>query len=180
MSFNRRKGSDKPERFPLDFDAIEKGDVISQEEVEEIVGMEKEKDPEKFNLLRLQLIGQIIRELRDRDRFYTICQKRGSICILEDKEASPYNEKSINRGVHRMAQAQRRNLAVDTTKLTEKEQQAHSKRLLVGGALVAACYAVRRSPKLAAAIRNTPLLKDLLKKTRKDRNKKKRLRGETD
>ena len=146
------------DRYPLDFDKLEKGDTISHAQLEEILGMKKDKDPEKFALEKLKLYGRIQRELWEEGKVYTVRMTGGMIHICDDKEASAYGEKTNKSAVKKLAMTTKRLSGVDLTEFSDAEKRDHEKRVLLNGAMLGACLTIRRYPKLAAHIRKTPEL----------------------
>jgi hypothetical protein len=141
-------------QYPLDFDALQKGDVISVEQIENIFGIKR--TDRNFWAKTLNLRDRIAKEMIDRNRPVTVRTSQGALHICQDREATVYNHKRVGHAYRTMIKAHRRQLCVDVSDFTVEEKTEHDKRLLTSGAMSAACMAVRRSPKLAAAVRKTP------------------------
>jgi len=142
------------QNYPLDFDALAKGDVISVEQLTKILGLKP--DHPHFMLKVLSLKERIENELMDRGNPVTARIHHNAIHICTDLEASEYNAGMSEQGFRKMVRSHRRNLVVDTQLFKPEEKQSHERRLLVSGAMLAACITVRKSPQLAVAIRKTP------------------------
>src|SRR3990167_11413014 len=121
------------EKFPLDFDLLDKGSVISADTLTDIFSLPVD-DP-RYRLKCLSLVEQITRQLSDRGIEATVCQSRGSIRVLTDSEATTYNERQGLLGRRKIRKSFRRLLNVDTANLSDKERSAHDKRLLLLGRL---------------------------------------------
>jgi len=105
-------------RFPIDYDAAQKGDIISAARVQAIIG--RSPSSKLYELRVLALVGKIESSLWEIGKQFTVCQRKGAIHILDDESASNYLEDrsaSLFRGMQR---SQRRLLAVDRENLTDE------------------------------------------------------------
>lgn len=104
------------ELYPLDFDALSKGEVVSEERIREIYKTTTEQE-QAFACLNL--IGQIERERPD---LYPVT-KKGSVVILTDQEA---HEHSVNRHtklVGDMRRNARRRTRIDASEFSDAEKR---------------------------------------------------------
>lgn len=141
-------------RYPLDFDALDKGSVITREQVAEISGVPP--DDQRFGFAVLHLRQRIEQELAARGRVLTLKTEDGGIRVLTDGEASQYNAEAINKGIAKMYRAHVRNMHVDAGLLNEKERRTHERRLEVGGRYVQAITQTRAELKCSPVRRSLP------------------------
>jgi hypothetical protein len=130
------------ERYPIDYDALKKGDSIGPGRLVEILGVRQTHPRWQLKLLALQ--QEIERELWDRGKPWTVAIRKGFIAVLTDSEAAEYNRRrflSAQRSLHR---SHRRNSAVDQANLAESERAMHHRAIHVEGVQLAAMLAARR------------------------------------
>ncbi len=116
------------ERWPLDVDALEKGDVIGPEKIEKISGKSR-NDPKAYRLEQLKLVQWIEKESASFGCPLIPKTEGDAIRILHDGEAIEYAERELMR--HRRGQGKqvrRLSGSIDESKLSSKEQ-AHKDRL---------------------------------------------------
>lgn len=142
------------QKYPLDFDAIKKGDVISVVQQEDIFKVKEGHNEFVFQSLGLK--QQIEKELALRGLPVTVRHDHGALLICTDPDASEYNDKMRARMLRRCGRAHRRNLAVDRSKLDAPALEQHDRKNGVYGAMLAAAMKVRRRMVLAPAERSTP------------------------
>lgn len=128
--------------FPLDVDALRKGQTIEVKQVEEITGCSR-SDYRVYPLKLLWLSGKIQRELRKRGRVLTLRTRDGALIVCDDADASLYNCKQGRSGIRRFRRAHFRNLAVDVAKLDEIQRKQHERTLLTQGRMLAAIVSSR-------------------------------------
>lgn len=135
-------------RWPLDFDALEKGHVIDSAKLSQITKCER--GTAAYALCTLQVKQEIEKKLAQRDYPVTCKVEKDSIRILTDVEASEYNEIQGEHAVRKAYRALRRQMNVDARNLTEEQQKEHSRRLLHQGMTVSAIRETRRTLRLTA------------------------------
>lgn len=114
-------------RYPIDFDALKKGDVISVEALIRITGLKPNEDGYPWAVMQLR--SRIEEELEVRGYPVTLAQIKGDLHILEDAEASSYNWSTHNKAIRGLYKSYRRNRSVDISALDEDQKRQHSKRL---------------------------------------------------
>ena len=142
--------------YPLDFDALEKGQTLPAGELERITNEKRGTNDYRFAVLKLT--GRIQDELRDRGRPVTVCTKGDDLLILTDAEASIHNEELYKQRLRQLVRTHRRACEVDVANLTEQQKQEHDGRLLVQGRLLQALAAEKKKLQLEAAKRTVPAL----------------------
>lgn len=155
--FNERIGGMSITRYPLDFDALKKGDYIPPERIEEIFQIKLEDDIKAFHLKLLGLKEQIEDRLWARGETATIKIEKDGVRILLDSEAADYNEESFNQALRKAGKAHHRNLHVNVGLLEdEKQLKQHERTLEVQGLVLQAISETHKKLRLHAAKRTTP------------------------
>lgn len=123
--------------YPLDFDALQKGDYIAPETVERITGVNR--DSAHYSLKIMGLIASITERLAEREipLHVVVRQENRGIRIEQDWPASAYvyseaerARRSIARNYARLAQA------VDSAEFDACQRRQHENRLLVVGSML--------------------------------------------
>lgn len=95
--------------FPLDFEALKKGDVIPEERIEKIYNVSRRRDPERYRLSMLRLKGDI-----EQARGDLVCRsKKYAIHVLLDQEAEGHTWDRFNHGAREMLRNTERRARVD-------------------------------------------------------------------
>jgi hypothetical protein len=111
-------------RFPVDYDAIHKGDVIPRSEIAKLLGIPFRN----YHDLQIAVVGlqhEIADGLRARGKPYTVCQKNGDLAILDDPNASEYNQEWFHKHRRGLFRCHARLAAVDSSQLTEDQRRKH-------------------------------------------------------
>jgi hypothetical protein len=128
----------------IDFAALEKGSVISAQQIVQATGIGT--DSRWFPMGALQVREAIERYFREeRGLVVSMAQKGDDLRILTDSEASSTESKRFHGFRRRMTKAHRRMVAVDHGQLSFDEQEKHRRELLIQGAYMAAMHAARRT-----------------------------------
>lgn len=114
--------------YPLDFDSLNKGDVLSIETLEHITGEKAGSDRYRFRCMAL--CKEICKEMEVRQNPVTARMKRDTIEILLDKESAHYNNWVFDKGRRTMRNALTRQAKVDVTKLSDDDRKTHDFNLL--------------------------------------------------
>ncbi len=110
------------ERFPLDFDALEKGQTIHTQEIEAIYGIPKDDRQFRFKLMALRT--QIEHERSD----LLVRETRDALRIMTDREADEYLEGQTDKSVSRLKRTAARTLRVDRSDFTDAERRLSESR----------------------------------------------------
>lgn len=137
-------------RYPLDVNALGKGDYISLEDCEKILGKKREADPDKYRLALLGLKDLIVRELTRSGRVLTVNIHHDGIRICTDSEAAEYNKSRFALSVRSMTDATIRNQHVDDAELTEEQRAAHRQELVKMAAVTSATIGALKTCRLGA------------------------------
>ncbi len=142
-------------RWPMDFEALNKGDVIPIEQIERIV--QAKKGTEKYALGALSLADAIMKAKAAMIEPVTCKYEKGTLVILNDGDASVYNNNAVRKGIRKIARGFRRMLYVDTSDFSLEEKDKHLRRLETNGKYLHAIKLVRRGKlNLPAYKRPTP------------------------
>lgn len=128
--------------YPIDFDAVQKGDEYTPEQLKEITGCEPET--KEYSFAVMSLCSQIMRECAARGSVVTVAMRRGNLCVLNDADAAEYNAKKVDTKFKQANMCHMRRLHVDVSKLDESQAKAHERSVLVQGAMLQAAAAARK------------------------------------
>jgi hypothetical protein len=140
--------------FPLDFDALQKGDSIPPDRLEKLT--ETVRGTDVYNLAVLALRERIIRELRDREKHFTVAMVKGSLRVLTDSEAALYNARAFKAKFRGAGYALRRAARVDQSRLEDGQRKEHERNLITFGKMLQAAKAARRAISATPHERTTP------------------------
>lgn len=139
-------GMDTPKPFP-DYDAFQKGTVVSVETIEHLVGCKRD-DPH-FRLKMMGLAQDIEQHRADSDDPVVCKTTADTIEILTDEQADEYTSKQFEQGRRKMARNLRRKLGqVDPTMLSETQRRVRDRELFAMGSEIAAMRKERRRIRL--------------------------------
>lgn len=131
-------------KYPLDFDALDKGSVIPQSKIEEVLGM-KADHPDLWKK-KLRLKERVEGEISFRCGVeVTIKDDHGDLVILTDGQASIYNFTWEVRHIRAAMRSHNRLLAVDSRNLTPDELVEHRKRVEISSKYAQALHTTTRS-----------------------------------
>lgn len=136
---------DQTNKFPLDFDSLSKGSVISADVITDYCG--HQPDNPKFNLGALNLKAMIERKLSDRGYPVTVVIRGNELHVLTDSESATYNVEQRDLAERRLKRSHGRLLQVDRSNLTAGEKTILDREIKVGGFLVRALVTARKEIK---------------------------------
>ena len=144
------------ERYPVDFDTINKGTVIDPDTIEGIYGIKR--TDAAYSLKAMRLAKKIEEELENRGLYVTACVADNAVCVLTDSEASEYNYASAMTRFRGMVRAHSKLSTVDTSEFEPKENATHTRKHVVLGAMISGAVQGRKQghAQLTAHKRNTP------------------------
>jgi hypothetical protein len=126
----------KPEKYPFDFDSLQKGEFIPPEKIEAIVKLPR--DHQYYSLKVLALREQIETELDARGRPVNVKSEKGGLRILTDEEARPYAEGLFNQAARALRRSHLRSCIIDTTNLSDEDKKRLERTIISQGAKLAA------------------------------------------
>ena len=138
----------------IDYDAINKGDVIPAEALEELFGCDRES--KEFAFQQMSLAGELSRELNARGKGVTVCSSGSQIRILSDNEALEYNSKAFRSGLSKMRKSHDRLMLIDRGNLSVEEQKTHEREVLIQGKTIQAAMSAYKGLTAPAHHRSTP------------------------
>lgn len=141
--------------YPIDFDALQKGDEITTQQIEEFGRCTHEQE-KQFRFAAMSLKDRIVKECRDRGKLFTVIITKMRIRILTDEEAALYNPRQFKQGFRRQVRSLRRLTEVNTSSLSEQQQKDHERNLLVFGKMLQAARSARAKVQAVAHQRTIP------------------------
>lgn len=144
------------ERWPIDYDALQKGDVIPSDLLERVTNTNRESAEYAFAVLKMK--DRIERELHDRNRDWTLRIHKGEIKVLTDPEAATFNHAEQVRARAAMMRRFLLALAVDVSLLDEDQRKQHERNVEVDGKYIQSMRDVRKQLACKGHQRNTPAL----------------------
>jgi hypothetical protein len=122
-------------RFPLDFDALNKGDTITAKTLTDILGVRPSSA--RYRAKQVDLAFEIERQLKARDRDVTARLDHDDIIIVTDQDAIAYHAKLGKKAVRQLKRALRKSLEIDRgnvdpdgLKALDRSTETLSKRVL--------------------------------------------------
>lgn len=141
--------------FPLDFAALNKGDVVSQDQIESIYQVRYDSEPEQFHFKAMSLMQEIERERPD-----LLTRVDGlTVRVMTDLEADEVTDKRIEQGVRTIKRNATRRARIDRNGFSEEEKKIADVRDRNATALM-----IMTSKQLRAARREKLLLMPPIKK----------------
>lgn len=141
-------------RYPMDYDALNKGDVLPAELLERLLRARRGTEVYRLGLLGLR--DQVVRECGLRGRHFTVVVRRDQLCVLTDEEAAEYNARAFHHGVRRSKRSLRRLVQVDAAALTAEQRREHERNVLVCGKMLQSALNERRLLTARPHVRTTP------------------------
>lgn len=123
------------EIHPFDVNQLQKGDFISAERCEAVLGVKRSARHYRLELLKLK--DQIERQWLDlRDEVITIECERDGLLIDTDERAVGTNRIRRRGHVRGLEHAQVRQMGVDVSNLTPEQRDQHERECVVGAAFL--------------------------------------------
>lgn len=134
-----------PERYPLDFDALQKGQYIDCETLTHIFGVQP--GTSLFSLETMKLKQRIECERAD-----LIARGEGQgLRILTDEEAGPYLHSRMASHVRGLAKTSQKRSRIDPNELDEDQRRVHeSENRIAASVAIAARQAMRKQLRIEA------------------------------
>lgn len=142
----------------VDYSQMEKGDVLSVEHCEAVLGISRKANTSAYNLALMGIVSQVQRDLWHAGRRYTVATHHGQVKVLTDPEASEYNDKHFESGLSKSRRASGRMRMVDVGKLDSEQRQHHDRNLVKHSHILSAIRKARKDLELPPYNRNTPTL----------------------
>lgn len=120
----------KTSKFPLNFAALKKETLITQAEIENILGFTQESDPEEYKCQQFRLYGRVESYLESTGLDVTVTHRGYCILICGDSEALHINHKRFKQHFKGMIKATRKTGAIDRDNLIDPEKRAHENNML--------------------------------------------------
>lgn len=136
-------------QWPIDFERLRKGDVISESQITEAFG--KRPSDKEYPFVMLRMREQIERTLEELGCPVTVKQEGTSLRILTDEEAVAYNDERFGAHARGLKRSYARQLTVDTNQLLPETVQRHTHQLAVNGRKLLAIEEVSRVVRIEKA-----------------------------
>ncbi len=120
--------------YPIDFDALEKGSVISVEVLESYFGISRNDSDFAWKLLPFRDL--VVLKLSQRGLDVVTRTEHGSIIIMDDDEASRYCQRQVDSDLNSMKRHTAQMSFVDENNLTEEQRKRHTRAALVASYMV--------------------------------------------
>jgi hypothetical protein len=130
------------EAYPVDFEALKKGDTIPAEKIEEIFNTRR--TDADYSLYQMKLRSRIIGERRKMGRPVSVRCDGPALVILTDSEASQYQARRCETALDKLADGNLGLQEVDVQNLREDEMKYHERRQLVSGAMLAGAIGAKK------------------------------------
>ena len=125
-------------RYPMDFDDLQKGDIITVQELERLTGKKFGTNEFAFKALSLQA------QISDATGFTVKIRNGEELHILTDEEASKHNHNEFQRHKKGMFRRNRLMGLVDMNALSETMRAEHERKLIKQGQLLQAMSGAKK------------------------------------
>lgn len=122
----------KTTRFPLDFDVLQKGDVIGPDVLEEITQEKAGTDAYKLKVLGLRFQVEQHMEQRGCD-VYVVGYHGDSVRILLDAEGDKHTTGVVVSSIRKMARFIQKQIRIDVSEFSEQQLHHHDRMVEVNG-----------------------------------------------
>lgn len=138
------------DKYPIDFEAIFKGQLITVEELQKITGKKPGTDEYQFALLSLQSA------IQNKTSCTVKIQNKFELLVLTDEEASRHNHKLFLQNVRGMRSRFDLNAAVDVGELSDEQRAKHERNLVVQSLYIQAITTTAKQIAVEAHKRKLP------------------------
>ena len=138
------------DKYPLDFEAIFKGQHITQQELEQITGKKAGTDEYQFALLGLQ------QQIQNKTNCTVKISNKYELQVLTDEEASRHNYKLFVQNMRSMRTRFDLNASVDVSELSDEQRPKHERNLVVQGLYIQALAQTRKQIAVSGHKRTLP------------------------
>lgn len=128
--------------FPIDFDALKKGDVISKDVIADFYGVEI--GDRRYPLRAMAFSERICKEMERRGRPVIVTCENDDLRVLTDKEASLYMERRFKETRRAAVTLHARAIRIDTSNIDPDRCRQHDRMLIEHAAEIAAAASARR------------------------------------
>lgn len=142
------------EVWPVDIDALSKGDSIGSEILAEFFGVEY--GSQVYQLRLAGFVQKLEVALWAKGKQYVLRCSQGSVSILTDTEAAEYTQARFGAHYRGLRRSHRRAAVVDRSRLADDARNRHDRALVVQGGMLAAASRAVVELKAVPYERNTP------------------------
>lgn len=116
--------------YPLDFAALQRGSVVTAEEIAEITG--KRPGTDNYSLAAMRLAGMVKKYFRDeRGDIVSVTVRKHSIVVLDHQEQDRYVQTGKRRALGQFVRRHKEDLGTDERRLDDESKTRRRRRLLV-------------------------------------------------
>lgn len=129
------------QRWPIDFDELEKGSTIGPEVIEKAFNVER--GSREYRLKVMALREDIEEHFTGRGILVWVKSEGDSLIVLTDEAAQPYLDNLGDSLLRRFGKVQLVNRGLDPTQMTEDTRRAHESSVVRNSRLLQALHAER-------------------------------------
>lgn len=129
-------------KYPIDFDAVRKGDEFTPERLADILGKQPSNDAFRFAVLGLQVL------IQERTGLTVKGTPEGGLRVLVDSEAAEHNRRLFSQNMRALGTRHALNCQVDVDNLSPEQRAKHDRTLLTQSRYVSAIVSTTRSMSL--------------------------------
>jgi hypothetical protein len=133
----------EPSAFPVDYDKLDKGDIIPAQVVCDFYGIQRSS--RAYALVALRFAEQVKLELSRRGKNVVIRSDHDDLRILTDEEAVDYTEREYRAGLRKAARRNADARRIDVANLTSDAAQRLDRALIIQAAQLSALAGARRA-----------------------------------
>jgi len=111
----------KTEKFPLDFDALDYGDVIETEVIENAFNIKR--NDRSFGIALMNMGTVIQKEMAARGKPCVTRTRNDKVIILKHGEAVDYTNRKFKAGIKKSIVAHAQSMRIDVSKLIDSEKE---------------------------------------------------------
>lgn len=137
-----RRHKVKATRYPLDYDALKKGDVIPAAQLERILS--RKRGTERYHLQLLTLRDEIERQLAIRGAIVAVRTFGDTLKILTDEEAAEHCPRRVHLGIRHAFKNHRKSLAVELPNLSDEKRRELLRTNEINSKMLSAATEARR------------------------------------
>ena len=142
----------------IKYGTLDKGDVLSVEHCEAVMGIDRKTNPSGYTLALMGLVAQVQREIAQEGKRYTVATRKGQVVVLTDPEAAEYQDHRFESGQKTSRRAHFYNQCVDVNNLDQDQRSKHDYNLIKQAAILSAAKGARQALHPIPVKRVTPTL----------------------
>jgi hypothetical protein len=129
---------DRVRKYPIDYDALQKGDELTAEQLRDVLGKKPGTDEFRFAVMSLQAL------IQEKTGLTVKCTSDNGMRVLTDAEAAEHNRKLFAQNYRAMMFRHSLNAQVDVDNLSADQRSKHDRTLMVQSRYVSAMAGVTK------------------------------------